>query len=62
MFLINTTTRYAVSSVGVLTNKEYLGGKLTIADISFVAWNFGAATWLLGPDFDFNKAYPKAAK
>lgn len=48
---------------GVLANKEYLvGGKLTIADLSFVPWNVNAATRLLGAEFKIEKEYPNAAK
>lgn len=48
---------------GVLANKEYLvGGKATIADISFVAYNELAVSMLLGTDFNFEKEFPNAAK
>jgi len=48
---------------GVLSKQEYLvGGKVTIADISFITWNAGASGRLLGPDFDFDKEFPAAAR
>jgi glutathione S-transferase len=48
---------------GVLSKQEYLvGGKVTIADLSFIPWNEAASTRILGTDFDFDKEFPAAAK
>ncbi|TCD62166.1 Glutathione S-transferase 2 [Steccherinum ochraceum] len=42
----------------VLEQKEWLvGGKLTVADISFVPWDNALST-ILGPSFDFEKEFP----
>ncbi|EKM48581.1 uncharacterized protein PHACADRAFT_108699, partial [Phanerochaete carnosa HHB-10118-sp] len=46
----------------VLSKQEWLvGGRMTVADISFVRWNIDAATRLL-ENFDFEKEFPATAK
>jgi glutathione S-transferase len=46
----------------VLSKQEYLvGGKVTIADLSFVPWNEGLSI-LLGGNFDFDKEFPNTAR
>jgi glutathione S-transferase len=48
---------------GVLSKQEYLvGGKVTVADLSFIPWNVFATSKVLGEDFNFDKEYPNVAK
>ncbi|KIM32992.1 hypothetical protein M408DRAFT_190392 [Serendipita vermifera MAFF 305830] len=47
----------------VLKDKEWLvGGKCTLADISFIKCNEYAVRYLLGSEFDFAKEFPHAAR
>ena len=39
-----------------------MGGKYTLADISFIKWNWYAVSYLLGSEFDFAKEFPHAAR
>jgi glutathione S-transferase len=46
----------------VLSKQEFLvGGKATIADLSFVPWNY-AVPKILGEDFDFDREFPNTAR
>ena len=45
-----------------LSKQRYLvGGKVTIADLSFITWNVMAVAWLV-PDIDLEKNYPALAR
>ncbi|KAI0685586.1 glutathione S-transferase [Cytidiella melzeri] len=65
----SATERYAneikrVFSVleSVLSKKEWLvGGKPTVADLSFIPWNDFAVTGILGSDFVLADSYPAVA-
>jgi glutathione S-transferase len=47
----------------VLSKQRYLvGGKVTIADTSFINWNNIALDHVLGEDFDFGKEFPNTAR
>lgn len=44
----------------VLSKQDWLvGGKMTVADLSFVPWNVYATRLLADSDFDFEKQFPK---
>ena len=46
----------------VLSKQDYLvGGKITIADISFVSFNDGLNPIMLGEDFNFEAEFPRTA-
>ena len=46
----------------VLAKQKYLvGGKVTIADLSFIPWNVAIVDWLI-PDIDIEKNYPALAR
>ena len=47
---------------GVIATKEYLvGGRFTVADLSFVPWNVAVLARIL-PDLDLDKEFPAVAK
>ncbi|GJF00122.1 glutathione S-transferase [Phanerochaete sordida] len=46
----------------VLANQEWLvGGKVTVADLSFIPWNNFVIPDAVEPDFDFEKEFPATA-
>ncbi|TCD61229.1 Glutathione S-transferase 2 [Steccherinum ochraceum] len=58
----NETKRVLGVLESVLSKQEWLvGGKMTIADIIFVAWNNALRT-LLGVEFDFENEFPATAR
>ncbi|KZO92208.1 glutathione S-transferase [Calocera viscosa TUFC12733] len=47
----------------VLSKQEWLvGDKMTIADISFIPWNNGAFSFILGPDYPVAESFPAVYK
>jgi glutathione S-transferase len=60
---LNETRRILGVLDKALKDKEWLvGGKCTLADLSFIKYNDYATRYLLGSGFDFAKEFPNAAR